>query len=136
MTMPKRLLKAPRYVWDQVSQIARGVWSLFSWSLVRDLVPDWILKLTVEAIPKALAGDEPRDQIEGSIILIGWSIATSLFTGGVTLVFVLLWGVFLTIGVLRFSDAGTQAWDKATSAGMPSLPGRDSDGSYGRRRGR
>ncbi|WP_135306364.1 hypothetical protein [Haloarcula amylovorans] len=134
--MPKRLLKAPKFVWRQVSQIASGLRSLFSWSLVKGIVPDWILKITVEAIPKALYGDDPQDQIEGSIILIGWSIATSLFTGGITLAFVLFWGVFLTIGVLRFSDAGSGAWDKTTSLFSPSLPGRGGDGSYGRRRGR
>lgn len=134
--MPKRLLKPFTFAANQVGQIYRGVRSLVSWTFARDIIPDWILKITVEAIPDAFWGDTPREQIRGSIILIGWSIATSLFTGGVTAVFVIFFSIFLAIGIVRFSSVGSGAWDSLTSFTTPSLPGRGDDGSYGRRRGR
>jgi len=134
--MPKRLLKASGVVWDQVKQIYSGVRKLFSWSFVGDIVPDWLLRITVEAVPNALAGDEPEDQIEGAVVMVGWSIFTSLFTGFTTAVIAFFWAIFLLIGILRFSDVGSGAWDRATSTLAPSLPGRGSDGSYGRRRGK
>ncbi|QIO25432.1 hypothetical protein [Haloarcula sp. JP-L23] len=134
--MPKRLLKPFSWAKKQLGQMYRGVRKLWSWSFLRDLVPDWILKLTVEAVPDALWGETPRDQINGSIILMGWGIATSAFTGGATVAFVWFWSIFFWIGVIRFSSAGSSAWKKLTSVGRPSLPGRDGDGRYGRRRGR
>ncbi|MDS0280088.1 hypothetical protein NDI85_20080 [Halomicroarcula sp. S1AR25-4] len=134
--MPKRLLKPVKTGWKQSKQIAGGIRDLLSWEFVSDLVPDWLLRITVEAVPKALYGDTPEDQIEGSVILIGWTIGTSLIWGWFTVAFVLFWGAFLTIGILRFSDIGSGAWEKTTSLLSPSLPGRGGDGSYGRRRGR
>lgn len=134
--MLKRLLKLPGYVWTQLMQIVAGLRELFSWSFVDDVVPDWFLRITVEALPMALAADEPKDQIEGSVILIGWALATSLVTGLATAVFVAVWGVFLLIGIARLSDAGSGTWDTVTSFLSPSLPGRDSDGHFGRRKER
>lgn len=132
--MPERILAPFKYIGKQFGQMYRGVRSLVSREFVRDLVPDWILKLTVEAVPNALWGETPRDQIHGSIILMGWGIATSAFTGGATVVFVWFWSLFFWIGVIRYSDLGSGAWDKLTSVTRPELPGRGSDGSYGRRR--
>lgn len=130
-----RLLKPFKWVGKQFGQMYRGLRRLVNWSFAKDLVPDWILKLTVEAIPDALWGDTPRDQIHGSIILMGWGIFTSAFTGGATIFFVWFWSLFFWVGVIRFSSAGSSAWDKLSALTSPSLPGRGSDGSYSRRRG-
>lgn len=119
----------------QAGQIAGGIWKYVTRDAeLSTFVPDWLLKLTIEAIPKAFAGDTPQDQIEGSIILIGWSIATSLFTGGVTLFFVLVFGFFLMIGLFRFSDWGSSAWDKVSSPSIPDAPDGPKRGSTRKRR--
>lgn len=97
-------------------------------------IPEWFLKLTVHAIPNALCGETPAKQIEGSVILMGWGFFTSAFTGGATIVFVWFWSLFFWAGLIRYSDWGSAAWEKTTSASI-SLPGRGSDGSY-RTRGR
>lgn len=125
--MPKRLLKAP-------IQIYAGLRDLFSWSFVEGLVPEWFLRITIEAVPKAFWGETGQDQIEGAIILIGWSIATSLFTGGVTVVFVGFFAIFLVIGIWRLSDFGEGAWDSVTGLGTSSLPGVGKGGRYRRRK--
>ncbi|WP_247005185.1 hypothetical protein [Halosolutus gelatinilyticus] len=121
----------PVTVIRQVGQIASGLWSFVRTVRLETFIPEWLLRLTIYAIPKAIAGKTPEDQIEGSIILIGWSIATSLFTGFLTIGFVLFWGIFLGIGIVRFSDWGSAAWDRKPSI---SLPGKGSDGRYKTRR--
>lgn len=97
-----------------------------------NFLPDWLLDLTVRAIPRAFGLGTPEEQVTSSIILIGWSIGTSLFTGGVTAVFVIFWLFWLAIGVLRWSE-----WfgDKYDSIRSGSLPGMGSNGRYGIRRG-
>ncbi|WP_276257228.1 hypothetical protein [Halomontanus rarus] len=125
------ILLFPVTVLKQFGQIFSGLWSFVREAKLETFVPEWLLRLTVHAIPKALWGDTPEDQIEGSIILIGWSIATSLFTGFLTAGFVLFWGLFLMIGIVRFSDWGSSTWSRVTS---PSLPGKGSGGSYKTRR--
>ncbi|ELY68830.1 hypothetical protein [Natrinema versiforme] len=97
-----------------------------------DFLPDWFLDLTIRALPRAFGFGTPEEQVTSSIILIGWSIATSLFTGGVTAVFVLFWLFWLSIGVLRWSD-----WfgDKFDSARSSIIPGMGSSGRYRVRRG-
>jgi hypothetical protein len=129
----KFLVMLPVTVLQQFGQIASGLWKYIREDAeLSTFIPEWVLRLTVHAIPKAIAGETPQDQIEGSIILIGWSIATSLFTGGTTAVFVLFWGFFLFWGTARFSDWGEAAWSRGTSV---SMPGKDSAGRY-RTRGR
>lgn len=130
-----RILDFFAWLWRQLGMIWEGLKSLATWSFAKDLIPDWILKITVLAIPEALWGETPKKQIHGSIILIGWSIVTSLFTGWLTLGFVLFWSIFLFIGILRFSSAGAGVWDSVTSILGGGLPGRGSDGSYSRRKG-
>lgn len=129
------LLMLPVTAARQVGQMASGLWKYVTREAeLETFVPAWFLRITLHAIPKAIAGDEPQDQIEGSIILIGWSIATSLFTGGATVVFVVFWAFFLFWGVFRFSEWGESAWSSATSV-TGSLPGKSSTGKY-RTRGR
>lgn len=138
MTMALRdkavaLLLLPWTILKQMGQMAGGIWTYATEDFDLDaFVPEWIQRITIDALPKAVAGDDPEDQIEGALILIGWSIATSLFSGFITVGFVFFWGIFLVIGIARYSDWGSAAWNRATS---PSLPGRGSDGSY-RTRGR
>jgi len=97
-----------------------------------NFIPEWILDLTIRAVPRAFGFGTADEQVESSIILIGWSIATSLFSGGVTLVFVIFWGFWLTIGILRWSDWVGEKYDSVRSG---SLPGMGSNGSYRIRRG-
>lgn len=121
------LLLFPVTIAKQFAQIVGGLWKYATEDFSIDtFIPEWLLRLTLYAIPNALFGDTPQDQIEGSVILIGWSIATSVFTGFVTAVFVLFWGVFLIIGIVRFSDWGSAAWSKTSSL----TPGKGSGGRY------
>lgn len=116
----------------QVGQIVSGLWRYVRRDFdLETFIPEWFLRLTLYAIPNALFGSTPQDQIEGSVILIGWSIATSLFTGFLTAGFVVFWSVFLFIGIVRFSDWGSSAWGRVTS---PSLPGKGRGGQYSTRR--
>lgn len=124
----KGVVMLPWTALQQVFQIVTGLWSYVREDFRLDtFIPDWLLRITVYAIPAAVLGDTPEEQIEGSIILIGWSIATSLFTGFLTAGFVAFWSVFLFIGLVRFSDWGSAAWNRTTSV---SLPGRGSQGRY------
>ncbi|USZ73793.1 hypothetical protein [Natronosalvus halobius] len=97
-----------------------------------DFLPDWFLDLTVRALPQALGFGTAEEQVKGSIILIGWSIFTGLFTGLVTAVFVFFWGIFLLIGILRWNEWFGNKYDRAKSA---SLPGMKKSGKYRIRRG-
>lgn len=121
-------LMLPIKLLGQIGQIISGLWSYVRNDFqLETFIPEWFLRLTIYAIPNALFGKTPQDQIEGSVILIGWSIATSVFTGFVTVFFVFFWGFFLLIGIIRFSDWGSSAWSRSTSI---SLPGKGRGGRY------
>ncbi|SDL08939.1 hypothetical protein [Natronorubrum texcoconense] len=97
-----------------------------------DFVPEWLLRYTIYAPPNAILGETPEKQVEGSIIMMIWSVKTGLFTGGVTAIFVFFWGIFLMIGVLRWSDWFGSRYDTARSTLIPGMGG---NGSYKIRRG-
>lgn len=84
-------------------------------------IPDWLLDLTVRALPRALGFGTPDEQVTGAIVLIGWSIATGVFTGGVTVIFVAFWSFWLMIGILRWSDWFSKRYDSARSSAIPGL---------------
>lgn len=124
-----------RAIFRQLGQMRSGLWRYATEEAeLETFIPEWFLRITVYAIPNAIAGETPGKQIEGSIILMGWGIFTSAFTGGATIVFVWFWSLFFWMGVFRYSDWGSSLWQKTTSASA-SLPGRGSNGSY-RTRGR
>ena len=113
----------------QFGQMFRGVVGYAKGAELESFIPEWILKLTLYAIPHALWGETPAEQIEGSIILMGWGVFTSAFTGGATIVFVWFWSLFFWVGVLRYSDWGSSFWTNLTSFSF-SRPGIGRDGSY------
>lgn len=128
MSLLRTVIGFPFEALRQVGQILSGLWNYVREDFALDtFIPEWFLRLTVYAIPNALIGQSPEEQIEGSLILIGWSIATSVFTGFVTAFFVFFWAIFLLIGILRLSDWGSSAWSRTTSV---SLPGKGSGGRY------
>jgi hypothetical protein len=111
------------------SQIVTGLWEFAHEFDPTAYLPEWLLRLTIYALPAALMADEPKDQIEGALIMMGWGIIWSLLGPFATALWVLAWSPFLLIGILRLSDAGDNAWDSATGW----MPGVSADGSYSTR---
>lgn len=62
---------------------------------------------TLGSVPDAFGINGPDAQVRGSLILIAWSISTSMFTGLVTAVFVILWLATLSVGFFRWSKPGS-----------------------------
>lgn len=54
-----------------------------------------------DQVPQAFGWGTPGEQMSSSVVLIGASIATSLFSGGITLIFVGLFAITFFGGALR-----------------------------------
>lgn len=63
-----------------------------------------------EQVPQALGFGTPGEQMSSSVVLAGASIATSVFTGGVTVAFVLLFAVTFIGGALRLWPFIDRIW--------------------------
>ncbi len=123
---PKFIMAATKAALKDIKQIASGAKDYAREGTLTAEIGNWFYSVTVEAANNALSAEDPDDQVTGAIIMILWSIGTSLFTGLVTVGFVLFWSIFLFIGVSRWSDDGDRAWKWLTpdismpSFGMPS----------------
>jgi len=111
-------------------QILVGLWEFVFEFDFRAYIPDWLLRLTLWAFPNAVAGEEPKDQLEGVLIVMGWGIFASIIGPWGTAFWMLLWSPFLFIALFRLSDVGNSIWKDATG----SLPGLSGDGSYSTRK--
>lgn len=131
------------WIYRQLTGIIRNGRS-YAESAVSEYLEKYVLRFSVYAVPRAFGFGTADEQVEGSIILIGWSIATSLFTGLATVGFVLFWLIFLTIGVLRWSPYGSNMWStlqQKTPGSAGSVPGLGRGGRFrttssSKRRGR
>lgn len=72
--------------------------------------PKKIIKWFLLQVPRAFGSGTPKQQVTASISLIGFSISTSLFTGGATLVFVGLFAVTMLLGLVRVVPAVNSGW--------------------------
>ncbi|WP_227134587.1 hypothetical protein [Halorubellus salinus] len=105
------VLGLPRRIGRDLVQMKDGLREFIGEGVLVGKLADLLYSTTLGAAIDALGAEDPDDQITGSVIMISWSIGTSIFTGGFTLLFVLVWGFFLAMGVFRYSDDGERAWD-------------------------
>lgn len=78
------------------SLVPPAVWSSLRWLAVQ--------------FPRVVGLGTPEQQIVASVVLIGASIATSLFTGGVTLFFVAVFAITFLVGAARLWPAVDSLW--------------------------
>jgi hypothetical protein len=122
--LPRFFVAATSAAVKDLKQIASGANEYARKGSLTAAISKRIYSVTVKAAIDALSADDPDDQVTGSVIMMGWSYATSLFTGWATVGFILFWSIFFWWGVARWSDDGERAWDWLTpdiSLSMPSL---------------
>lgn len=106
MSVKDTAVAVARWPFEQVKGWAENFWAVVTKYSAADFVPPTIVDTWTwlkKQVPQAFGWGTPGEQMSSSIVLILASIATSLFSGGITLFFV---GVFM----LTFAGGALRLW--------------------------
>ena len=112
MDAGKALVELPMRALRDLVQIKDGLLDFDARGKLIGKFTSFLYSATLGAAIDALSASDPDEQISGALWMIGWSVATSLFSGGFTLLVGAFWSIFLFIGVARYSDDGEAFWKR------------------------
>lgn len=106
-------VRAVKWPFRQVQGWLENFWAVVTKYKPTDFVPpaaaetwDWL----TDQVPQAFGFGTPGEQMSSSVVLILASIATSLFSGGITLAFASLFAVTFFGGALRLWPVVDNLW--------------------------
>lgn len=106
-------VSAAKWPFRQVQGWLQNFWAVLTKYEATDFVPpavadtwDWLK----QQVPQAFGFGTPGEQMSSSVVLILASIATSLFSGGITLFFVGVFALTFAGGALRLWPVIDDLW--------------------------
>lgn len=111
-------VRIAKWPFEQVKGWTENAWAVLTKYSAEDFVPPAVADTwswLKDQVPQAFGWGTPGEQISSSIVLIFASIATSLFSGGITLFFVGVFLLTLAGGLLRLWPVIDDLWPFGTS---------------------
>lgn len=107
------VVRAVKWPFEQIAGWGRNAWSVLTKYSAADFVPPTIVDTWTwikQQVPRAFGMGTPGEQMSASVVLAIAAILTSLFSGGITLVFVGLFMLTFAGGALRLWPVIDDLW--------------------------